>query len=413
MQSSREDTVNAELIVVGGFYRESCRFPPSDEFWGSGGRAAAAIAELGIRTTFVTAADRNAEAILASIAEAVGFAYSAVPIPETIAFRYDHGLSSPIIWPPPNAVERTEIEVRGQCVLHFGMLEADVEVEAATVVYDPQEPFSPKHFRSPHRPGRLAYVLNGAEAKRLGRAEDLNVASRRIADEAGANVVVVKCGARGALVLADGEFSSVPAYEARSVWPIGSGDVFAAIFAARWAVQGVPAPQAANEASRATADYVANRTLPIPRSVVVEGESSIPLRLSMTTAQEGAYDVYLAGPFFNMPQTWLVDEAKLALQGMGLKVFSPYHDIGIGLGADVAPKDIEALEKSSAVFAILDGTDTGTVFEAGYARARNKPVVAFAQCTPEEPLKMISGTGCEVVSDFVSAIYRVAWAALR
>ena len=120
------------------------------------------------------------------------------------------------------------------------------------------------------------------------------------------------------------------------------------------------------------------------------------------------YDIYLAGPFFNMPQAWLVDEARLAFQGMGLKVFSPYHDIGIGPGAHVAPKDIDALEKSRAVSAILDGVDTGTVFEAGFARARNKPVVAFAQCTPEEPLKMISGTGCEVVSDFVSAIYRAA-----
>jgi len=53
------------------------------------------------------------------------------------------------------------------------------------------------------------------------------------------------------------------------------------------------------------------------------------------------------------------------------------------------------------------------VFEAGYARAHQKPVVAFAQCTPEESLKMIAGTGCEVVDDFVTAIYRVAWAAWR
>ena len=401
------------LTIVGGFYRESCRFPPSDEFWGSGGRAAAALGELSVPVKFITAADKQAEPILAAIAQTVGFEYVAAPIAETIAFRYDHGLSAPLIWPPPNAMERVQLSANGECVLQFGMLEADVDVGGRTVIYDPQEPFSPKHFRSAIRPSRLAYVLNGSEARRLGGTDDLEAAAQKIAGDSSADVVVIKRGAKGALVWQNREFSVVPAYETRSVWPIGSGDVFAAVFAARWGVQDVAATEAADSASRATADYVEKRTLPIPRTVIMDGSSSVPLCLSMRTAAEGEYDVYLAGPFFNMPQSWLVDEARVSLQGMGLKVFSPYHDIGIGVGAGVAPKDIEALEKSRTVFAILDGVDTGTVFEAGFARARQKPVVAFAQCTPEEPLKMISGTGCEVVNDFVSAIYRVAWAAWR
>ena len=408
-----QGTGEGALTIVGGFYRESCRFPPSDEFWGSGGRAAAALGELSVQVKFITAADKHAEAILATIAQTVGFEYSAAPIAETIAFRYDHGLSAPLIWPPPNAVERVQLRVGGECVLQFGMLEADVDVDGRTVIYDPQEPFSPKHFRSAVCPSRLAYVLNGSEARRLGGTDNPEVAALKIAADSGANVVVVKRGAHGALILQDGKFSVVPAYETRSFWPIGSGDVFAAVFAARWGVQNLAAPDAADSASRATADYVEKRTLPIPRTVIMEGSSSVPLCLTRGTAPEGEYDVYLAGPFFNMPQSWLVDEARVSLQGMGLKVFSPYHDIGIGAGADVAPKDIEALEKSRAVLAILDGVDTGTVFEAGFARALQKPVVAFAQCTPEEPLKMISGTGCEVVNDFVSAIYRVAWAARR
>ena len=129
--------------------------------------------------------------------------------------------------------------------------------------------------------------------------------------------------------------------------------------------------------------------------------------------EKNEFHVYLAGPFFNMAQLWLIDEARAALRGMGLKVFSPFHDVGVGKSQDVAPKDIEALKNSRALLAVIDGVDTGTVFEAGYARALDKPVIAFSQSTPEEPLKMISGTGCEVVPDFVSAIYRVAWRALR
>jgi nucleoside 2-deoxyribosyltransferase len=362
---------------------------------------------------FITAADKNAEAILASIAQAVGFDYSVTPVVQTIAFRYDHGLSTPIIWPPLNEVDRVRLLAKGNCILQFGMLEADVEVEGDIVIYDPQEPFSPKHFHSSTRPSKLAYVLNATEAKRLGMSDDVERAMLKISDESGAEVVIVKRGARGASVLANGQVATVPAYETKTVWPIGSGDVFAAVFAARWGVQGMPATEAADNASRATAEYVGNRTLPISISVMDSRSAGVPLRVAARPPNNDEYDVYLAGPFFNMPQAWIVDEARLALQGMGLKVFSPYHDIGIGPGKDVAPKDISALEKSRAVFAILDGVDTGTVFEAGYARAQQKPVVAFAQCTPEEPLKMISGTGCEVVNDFVSAIYRVAWAAWR
>jgi nucleoside 2-deoxyribosyltransferase len=411
--SARAIAVNSELTVVGGFYRESCRFPASDEFWGSGGRGAAAVAELPIHVRFITVADKNAEAVLASIAQAVDFECSVTSISQTIAFRYDHGLSTPIIWPPLNELERVHLSAKGSCILQFGMLDAEVEVEGHTVVYDPQEPFSPKHFRSSARPSRLAYVLNGTEAKRLGMNGDVQTAMLKISEGSRADVVIVKRGARGALVLANGVFATVPAYESTSVWPIGSGDVFAAVFAARWGVQEMSPVEAADSASRATAEYVGNRTLPIAVSAMDSGGAAVPLRMTAKTLGKDEYDVYLAGPFFNMPQAWLIDEARLALRGMGLKVFSPYHDIGIGPGKDVAPKDIDALEKSRAVLAILDGVDTGTVFEAGYARARLKPVVAFAQCTPEEPLKMISGTGCEVVNDFVSAIYRVAWAAWR
>ena len=90
------------ITVVGGFYRENCRFPASDEFWGSGGRGAAAIAKLPIGVKFVTAAAKDAETILASIAQAVGFEYSVTPVAQTTVFRYDHGLSTPIIWPPLN-----------------------------------------------------------------------------------------------------------------------------------------------------------------------------------------------------------------------------------------------------------------------------------------------------------------------
>jgi len=89
------------------------------------------------------------------------------------------------------------------------------------------------------------------------------------------------------------------------------------------------------------------------------------------------------------------------------------HDVGLGDGDDVAPKDIEGLKASRCVLALIDGLDTGTVFEVGYARSLAKPVIALAESTPLEALKMIAGTKCEIVSDFVTAIYRTAWTARR
>lgn len=102
----------------------------------------------------------------------------------------------------------------------------------------------------------------------------------------------------------------------------------------------------------------------------------------------------------------------MSLRSHGLSVFSPLHDVGYGSASEVVPADIKGIESSDVVFAILDGLDTGTVFEIGYARALGKPVIAFVQNEAEVNLKMLVGTGCEIVDDFASAIYRTAWAAI-
>ena len=401
------------ITIVGGFYREICQFPQSDEYWGSGGRAATTIADNDVEITLISATNQKSELVLASIAESAGFKYSSKVIGHTILFHWQHGLSTPSIYPPLHTIERAELRASDDCVLVFGMLEAEIEVQASTIIYDPQDPHSPRHIRPNTKPARLAYVLNRSEARQLGNDPDLQIAVNNIFKNSGADVVIVKRGALGPLVFENGQVQSVPAFETHSVWPIGSGDVFAAVFALLWGVERQTSVMAAKTASYAAAEYVETRVLPIGLKTFRTDSKRKELNPQQRQLGDGDYDVYLAGPFFNMSQLWLINEARSALRGLGLKVFSPYHDVGIGQGKDVAPKDIEALLKSRAVFAVIDGGDTGTIFETGYARAHAKPVIALSQSTPEEPLKMISGTGCEVVSDFVSAIYRVAWAAWR
>ena len=75
----------------------------------------------------------------------------------------------------------------------------------------------------------------------------------------------------------------------------------------------------------------------------------------------------------------------------------------------MAYKDKEAIDQCDAMFAILDGTDSGTLFEVGYARAKGKPVYALAQTVSDEDLKMVEGSSCRVFDDFVTALHHVAW----
>jgi nucleoside 2-deoxyribosyltransferase len=75
----------------------------------------------------------------------------------------------------------------------------------------------------------------------------------------------------------------------------------------------------------------------------------------------------------------------------------------------VAPEDIKGLEAADVMFAVLNGLDTGTIFEVGYAVKKGIPIVALAQNLKEEDLKMLAGTGCDIVDDFASAVYQTIW----
>jgi nucleoside 2-deoxyribosyltransferase len=222
---------------------------------------------------------------------------------------------------------------------------------------------------------------------------------------------VVKRGSLGATVITSSEIRNIPAYRTQRVWPVGSGDVFAAVFAFYWASDKTDPFTAASRASLATAYYCDTKRLPIPTNFTeqakyqpIEKKNDFPL---------SPKQVYLAGPFFTMAERWVINQAREYLMEQGFKVFSPLHDIGFGTAMEVAPADIEGLKHSDIVFALLDGLDAGTVFEIGYARSHYKPVVVFVQNESDESLKMLAGTNCEIVNDFVSAIYRTVWAAMQ
>ncbi len=393
----------SEITIVGGVYHERCIWPDWDQLYGSAGRAAAALSGHVDRINLKTYARDDTQENFKANAKTYGFDLDTVPSEQTISFEYVHSLSVPVIRPSPSLIKSNRpIDVRGDVVLRFGMMEGTARVDANCCVYDPQSAFAPEVFgASGSKAKRLAIVGNRGEIIAMGRANDeLQAANNLIKN--GAEVVVIKGGAAGAHVIGAAGAVAVPAFRTDRVWKIGSGDVFAAVFASEWGVHGANAADAARRASRAVASYVDTMSLPVPPVSALDA-------LSLVEARSVPGRIYLAGPFFTLGQRWLVDEARRCLSDFALDVFSPVHDVGPGPAATVAPADLLELDRCDAVFAILDGNDPGTVFEVGYARAKQKPIYALAQTVSEEDLKMVTGSECRVFDDFVSALHHVAW----
>lgn len=402
------------LKVAGGTYLEICHVPEWRQVYGSGARAACAASWLCKEIELHTYVGIDCAADLQALCDGFGLRAASQQAPETLSFQYFHGLSTPTVWPLVHTLKaRPQLVVDGPAVLRFGMLEGDARVTAKRAVYDPQSVFDPRPFaENGSAADSLAVVLNRAEARALiGSAADDALADG-ILRLMTAEVVILKQGADGALLVTrSGTRQRIAAFDTPAVFPIGSGDVFSAVFSARWADRGDDPVAAAQSASLAAAYYCSTRSLPIP-GTDSEIQAAVP-EISALPAprRSGKRRCYLAGPFFNLGQRWLVEEAKSALEGQGLEVFSPFHDVGHGQAQVVVPQDLEALNSVDVVFGLVDGLDPGTLFELGYARSQHIPVVAFVEQEDGESLKLLSGSGCHIERDFTTAIYRTNWVA--
>lgn len=289
-------------------------------------------------------------------------------------------------------------------ILLYDLLEAAVAVKGQRVVYDPQSGV-PVSFRSTGSTAKhLALLLNKREALSLSglpASTDLTHVGQQLLGSEGADVVVIKNGAHGALIIEASGVQLIPVFETRSVWPIGSGDIFSAVFAWQWLHEQRPAAEAALAASRLTAQYCQFKYLPLPATPDEDFKPLLP--------RPERKKIYLAGPFFTLAQRWLIAEALDKLAEFGNEVFSPFHDIGLGSAEQVVAKDIAAIEWADVIVAMLDGLDPGTLFEIGYAKALGKHVVVFIEDPGRHDLTMLIGTNCEITDDFTTAIYKASW----
>lgn len=406
-------TAPSSIQIAGGLYEEICVRPRWHEIFGSGGRAASALAKVLPSGAVTLNCYGDAAALDVANARAAldGSHVLGAVVDRTCSFRYTHGLDRPLIDRPRQP--HHAIAVRAPRILRFGMLEGSAVVHGERVVYDPQNAVDPEPFGYNGSTAReLAVVLNEREAASMTglRGGAADVLAAEVLARNSADLVVLKRGPYGALVRQGDASVEIPAYWTSSVWKLGSGDVFAAHFALRWAVERLPPVLSARLASQATALYCEGAAFPSLGAIA--GNTRQEVTVSDRVRHGRRPKVYLAGPFFNLAQLWLVEQARQNLSHFGLDVFSPYHDVGYGSAADVVGPDLEGIRHADLVLALVDDLDSGTIYEVGYARALGKPVVVYCENESEGDLKMMSGSGCSICTDYVSAVYHTLWTAI-
>lgn len=384
--------------------------PHWQEIFGSGGRAASAIASMGIAVDLHSYFDALTLDVLQGRSALEGMRVFPTAIERAVAFEYHHGLETPRIYGVKE--QSPPFRVSADDIVCFGMLEGHPIVHGDRVVYDPQNASNPKPFKTNGSTAReLAVILNRHEAGLLSGmpnapAQDMAAA---LLEQNSANVVVIKLGPLGALVYDGNSAHVVPAYHSDRVWKIGSGDNFVGHFGYRWLYERRNAAESADLASRATAYYCQTKGFATPRTFATY--SPQPVTPSKRYVEGRRPTVYLAGPFFTLAQLWIIEQARADLSALGFTVFSPYHDVGHGSAEDVVLQDLGGIAASDIVFAIADGLDSGTIYEIGYARARDKPVVMYCENESPENMKMMQGSGCAICTDYVSAVYQALWLA--
>lgn len=402
-----------EIVVVGGSYAEECSFPRSLVYRGSGMRAASVLGGLGDRVIFYTANGPDLRAEFADICNRKKITAQVTNARSDVWFRYRHPLSKPDIYPSlaPTTSDRADIDA--DCALIFGMIEGRPKITAKRAIYDPQDGFRAKHLaENGSSAAELAILASLSEGRALtGKSSASEIADELLTDSS-CVAVVIKCGPQGALVVTRDVREWIDSFPTTKMWKIGSGDVFSAAFAHEWFAEGKTALEAAWFASRMVAEYVSTRLEVFNpermKSICSDAIEAARRKDNRKTLPPSA-QIYLAGPFFTTAQQWLVDETRFALNELGVRVFSPIHEVGEGPPKEVAPADLFALERSNLVFALVDGLDAGTIFEIGYARAHDIPVVCLAESVDSKSLTMLLGSGCEVFDDFAASIYAACW----
>jgi hypothetical protein len=373
------------MHIAGGLYQEICLHPVWNALLGSGGRAAKALAALGGKITLHSYFENDQSINLEPYLD-LGIALDLHVRQSPIAFAYFHPLSTPHL-EPHDITQEAAFHVKGDTVLRFGLVEGDAVVGARRAIFDPQGWHSPLHFReNGSHADEVALVLNAQELVGSTGTTDIEVAAGELITAGVATVVVVKQGVRGAIVV-DGRQPTriIPAFRSPSVFKIGTGDVFSAIFAHYWGCEGEDAATAAEQASLGVAYYAQYRDFPRER-------------LDRVNEPVG-------GTFRGSVAVWAATDTL----GRHYMLEETLHRLG-ELGVDVVHVRTTSLDQRfSALLVISEGLSADFINALGEHSLASRSVVMLDEANLYHR-KGLPPT-VAVTRDFTSALYQVAWAA--
>lgn len=372
------------MHIAGGLYQEICLHPAWNALFGSGGRAAQALASLGDKTTLHSYFE-NDWSINLELYVDLGIELNLHVRKSPIAFAYFHPLSTPHL-EPRDISQEAAFEVNADAVLRFGLVEGDAVVNARRAIFDPQGWRIPLHFKeNGSHADEVALVLNAQELVSRTGTTNAEVAAGELIAAGNATVVVVKQGVCGAIVVEGGRPTRIiPAFRSPTVFKIGTGDVFSAVFAHYWGSEGEDAAIAAEQASLAVAHYAQYRDF--PRKWLDRVNEPVGHKSRGSVAVWAATDTL--GHYYVLEET--------------------LHRLG-ELGVDAVHVRSTSLDQRFAALLVLpDGLSSEFVDAISENSVAVWPVVVLdeAGLFDRERLPLM----VSVVRDFTSALYQVAWA---
>lgn len=393
------------INVIGGTYREINYDDVSEEIFGSGFRGAKFLLENKNAVNFITSGNNEIEKFLKENQKVYSnLKFKRHTYDEIITFQYSFALDEPSISPSLLNISKTENwKFRGDDVVAFGMLESDYKIDCKRAVYDPQTSIKPKKFIEFGKAEELIYIVNRNEAQSISGSKEIEDIKSYFFQKENATAFIIKNGPYGATLYCISDEFHIPCYITKNVNKIGSGDIFTASFGYYWMTKNLSLEEASLLASKSTAVYC-------DKKVYIDCTDNFKFEYEEFRAKDlFEKQIYLASPFFALSELILVDKIREALLSFGVKVFSPFHDIGLGEATTIAKKDIEGINNSDVIFAVLDNLDSGTLIESGFSMANGKKIIGYYRSCDESKLLMLKPGDFTTNSNLTTALYQTIW----
>lgn len=393
------------ISVIGGTYREIDYDDISFEIFGSGFRCAKFLLENNCNVKFYTSGNSEVYRFLKENRKVYDkLAFECTESDEIITFKYSFALDNPNIFPNILNIKKTkDIESNDTNIICYGMLETNFKVKGEKIIYDPQTSLRPVKFKEIGKAEQLIYIVNQNEAKTISSSNNLSDIKNYFFEEEKVKAFIIKNGPYGATLYYDDKEFRIPSYISRNVNKIGSGDIFTSSFGYYWMEKNLSLEDCAIYASKSTSLYCDKKvfvdTTGIEEQIFQEFKSK-----DLSNKQ-----VYLASPFFSIAELVMVDKIRDAFLEFGIKVFSPFHDIGLGDDVSIARQDVEGINNSDIIFCVFDNLDSGTLIESGYSLARNKKIIGYHRTCDESKFLMLKPGEIKIFNNLTTAIYHTIW----